>query len=151
MADPTAPAPLTYVGYLALDDLLSLQRPRSEGPEHDELLFIIAHQAFELWFKQVRHELDLLKESKGWAARKLSEPLGPRSRPSSQIWNWMMKARQFAQERRERERRPTGWRGPPDADRRDPLQAFREAGGTVILSGVEAEDGDEGEDGDEAD
>jgi len=49
------------------------------------------------------HDLDILAESKAWAARKLSEPLTPESRPSAQIWNWMRKARQFAQERRERE------------------------------------------------
>jgi tryptophan 2,3-dioxygenase len=48
---------LTYPGYLALDELLRLQRPRSK-PEHpDELLFIIVHQASELWFKLILHEL----------------------------------------------------------------------------------------------
>lgn len=44
--------------------------------------------------------LNLLQESKGWAARKLSEPLTPKSRPSSQIWNWMVKAREFAEKRK---------------------------------------------------
>jgi tryptophan 2,3-dioxygenase len=49
---------VTYGSYLALDELLSLQRPRSV-PEHaDELLFIVVHQASELWFKEIRHELD---------------------------------------------------------------------------------------------
>jgi len=49
---------LTYSSYLALDDLLRLQRPRSD-PEHpDELLFIIVHQASELWFKLILHELE---------------------------------------------------------------------------------------------
>ena len=49
---------VTYSSYLALDELLSLQRPRSQ-PEHpDELLFIIVHQASELWFKLMLHELD---------------------------------------------------------------------------------------------
>jgi tryptophan 2,3-dioxygenase len=62
MADAPAPATLTYAGYLGLDELLSLQRPRSEGPEHDEMLFIIIHQVYELWFKQMCHELDLLKQ-----------------------------------------------------------------------------------------
>jgi tryptophan 2,3-dioxygenase len=48
---------VTYPSYLALDELLQLQRPRSE-PEHpDELLFIIVHQASELWFKLILHEL----------------------------------------------------------------------------------------------
>ena len=51
---------LTYGSYLALDALLSLQRPRST-PEHpDELLFIVVHQASELWFKVILHELDAL-------------------------------------------------------------------------------------------
>ena len=51
-------AELTYSSYLALDELLRLQRPRSE-PEHpDELLFIIVHQSSELWFKLILHELD---------------------------------------------------------------------------------------------
>lgn len=51
---------LTYGSYLALDELLSLQRPRS-SPEHpDELLFIIVHQASELWFKLIIHELSAL-------------------------------------------------------------------------------------------
>ncbi len=49
---------VTYGSYLAVDDLLALQRPRSDGPEHDELLFIVIHQVYELWFKQVLHELD---------------------------------------------------------------------------------------------
>jgi tryptophan 2,3-dioxygenase len=51
---------LTYSSYLALDELLHLQRPRSR-PEHpDELLFIIVHQSSELWFKLILHELDAL-------------------------------------------------------------------------------------------
>jgi tryptophan 2,3-dioxygenase len=48
---------LTYADYLHLDELLSLQRPRSDPVEHDELLFIITHQAYELWFKLMLHEL----------------------------------------------------------------------------------------------
>ena len=59
---------LTYTSYLAVDDLLKLQKPLSEGPEHDELLFIIIHQTYELWFKQLIHEFDqsmkLLQENK---------------------------------------------------------------------------------------
>jgi hypothetical protein len=46
-------------------------------------------------------ELDLLAESKAWAARKLSEPLTPRSRPAGQLWNWMRLARKFAAERKD--------------------------------------------------
>ncbi len=52
--------PLTYSSYLKVDELLSLQQPLSDGPEHDEMLFIIIHQVYELWFKQVLHEVDFL-------------------------------------------------------------------------------------------
>ena len=47
---------LTYTSYLAVDELLKLQRPLSAGPEHDEMLFIFIHQTYELWFKQMIHE-----------------------------------------------------------------------------------------------
>jgi tryptophan 2,3-dioxygenase len=50
----------TYSEYLRVDDLLELQRPLSEGPEHDEMLFIVIHQVYELWFRQILHELDYL-------------------------------------------------------------------------------------------
>ncbi|MBV6520265.1 MAG: Tryptophan 2,3-dioxygenase [Gemmatimonadaceae bacterium] len=51
---------VTYGEYLAVERLLQLQLPRSR-PEHpDELLFIVVHQASELWFKVLLHELDLL-------------------------------------------------------------------------------------------
>lgn len=52
---------VTYGSYLALDELLQLQRTRSGHP--DELLFIVVHQASELWFKEILHELDLLIDS----------------------------------------------------------------------------------------
>ena len=52
--------PVSYPSYLQLDALLGLQRPLSPGPEHDELLFIIIHQVYELWFKEMLHELDYL-------------------------------------------------------------------------------------------
>ena len=45
---------LTYHAYLALDEVLGAQRPRSD--EHDEMLFIVIHQVYELWFKQMLHE-----------------------------------------------------------------------------------------------
>ncbi|MDX1631294.1 MAG: tryptophan 2,3-dioxygenase family protein, partial [Thermoanaerobaculia bacterium] len=60
--DKVALMALTYGDYLALDELLDLQRPRSEGPEHDEMLFIVIHQVYELWFKEMLHEIDELKE-----------------------------------------------------------------------------------------
>ncbi len=52
---------LTYSTYLKIDELLSLQKPVSAGPEHDETLFIVIHQVYELWFKQILHEVDYLK------------------------------------------------------------------------------------------
>ena len=56
---------VTYPSYLRLDDLLALQQPRS-APEHpDELLFIVVHQASELWFKVILHELDGLVAAMG--------------------------------------------------------------------------------------
>src|SRR5262245_53348862 len=51
-------AAATSVSYLKIDELLSLQQPRSPGPEHDETLFIIIHHVYELWFKELLHELD---------------------------------------------------------------------------------------------
>ena len=57
-ADPGASRSVTYGDYLQLDALLNLQHARSDGPEHDELLFIVIHQVYELWFKQLLHELD---------------------------------------------------------------------------------------------
>lgn len=52
---------LTYVSYLKVDELLKLQQLQSTPEEHDELLFIIIHQTYELWFKQILHEIDLLR------------------------------------------------------------------------------------------
>ena len=40
---------VTYTSYLKIEELLSLQQPLSEGPEHDRMLFIIVHQVYELW------------------------------------------------------------------------------------------------------
>ena len=52
---------LTYASYLKLDQLLQLQEPHSNPEEHDELLFIISHQAYELWFKLQLHELEKVR------------------------------------------------------------------------------------------
>jgi len=49
---------MTYNDYLRVPELLSLQVRQSEPPHHDEMLFIIIHQAYELWFKLIIHELD---------------------------------------------------------------------------------------------
>jgi tryptophan 2,3-dioxygenase len=57
-----------YADYLQLDRLLSAQAPESVRhgkPAHDEMLFIIVHQAYELWFKQILHELDRIQADFG--------------------------------------------------------------------------------------
>lgn len=65
---------LTYTKYLNIDKLLELQEPQSNPEEHDEMLFIIIHQSYELWFKQILHEFDKLRpdleEGRTWAAVK---------------------------------------------------------------------------------
>lgn len=63
---------LTYGHYLRVDELLQLQTPRSSGPEHDELLFIVIHQVYELWFKEMLHEL-------AYVQARLSEGDAPRA------------------------------------------------------------------------
>ncbi len=49
---------LTYNDYLRVPELIALQTPLSKPAHHDELLFIIIHQAYELWFKLIIHELE---------------------------------------------------------------------------------------------
>jgi aminocarboxymuconate-semialdehyde decarboxylase len=49
---------LTYSSYLRVPELLELQHPQSSPQHHDELLFIIVHQTYELWFKELLHDLD---------------------------------------------------------------------------------------------
>ncbi len=51
-------APLSYNKYLRVPDLIGLQDCLSDPRHHDELLFITVHQAYELWFKQILHEID---------------------------------------------------------------------------------------------
>ena len=66
--DRPARWPCYYADYLRLDTLLSQQVPESERlgiPAHDEMLFIVVHQAYELWFKQILHELDRIQEDFG--------------------------------------------------------------------------------------
>lgn len=53
--------PMTYWNYLKLDELLNLQEVKSDPPEHDETLFIIIHQVYELWFKLLLHEFEKIK------------------------------------------------------------------------------------------
>lgn len=65
---------LTYSDYLKIDELLELQQLRSDPEEHDEMLFIIIHQTYELWFKQILHEMDKLRKDlnagESWTAIK---------------------------------------------------------------------------------
>lgn len=62
LTEPADEGLLTYGGYLAVPELLELQRLRSDPPVHDELLFITVHQAYELWFKQVIFELETIRD-----------------------------------------------------------------------------------------
>lgn len=59
--------PLNYTDYLKLPELLDLQEPKSKPEQQDELLFIVIHQVYELWFKLMLHEVDKVKRdfSKG--------------------------------------------------------------------------------------
>ncbi len=54
---------LSYGSYLKVDELLGLQQPLSRPAHHDEMLFIIIHQVYELWFKQLLHEVDATMEA----------------------------------------------------------------------------------------
>jgi tryptophan 2,3-dioxygenase len=58
---PNTDKHVSYISYLKVDELLQLQEPLSDGPEHDELLFIVIHQTYELWFKQMLHEANALQ------------------------------------------------------------------------------------------
>src|SRR5262249_43019076 len=61
-SDPAPHSPLTYNSYLKVDELKELQICQSNPPHHDEPLFIIIHQSYELWFKLILHELDTVFE-----------------------------------------------------------------------------------------
>jgi tryptophan 2,3-dioxygenase len=61
MTETNTNAAVTYGSYLKIEELLSLQQPRSPGPEHDEMLFIVIHQVYELWFKELLHEFDRVR------------------------------------------------------------------------------------------
>jgi tryptophan 2,3-dioxygenase len=74
---------LTYGSYLRLPELLAQQVPQVDPPAHDELLFITVHQAYELWFQQLLHELtavrDLMLDSAGGSG-------GSSPRTSRPLW-----------------------------------------------------------------
>jgi tryptophan 2,3-dioxygenase len=62
--DEGGPVPkLTYGSYLKIDELLALQEPQSSPAHHDELLFIVIHQVYELWFRQLLHEIEAAMRS----------------------------------------------------------------------------------------
>jgi tryptophan 2,3-dioxygenase len=63
LPDPPKAGSVNYGTYLMVPDLLALQVPKSDPPEHDEMLFIIIHQVYELWFKLVLHELDKVQRN----------------------------------------------------------------------------------------
>jgi tryptophan 2,3-dioxygenase len=58
MTEEKAKDLLTYSRYLRVKELIDLQHPLAEPKAHDEMLFIVIHQVYELWFRQVLHELD---------------------------------------------------------------------------------------------
>jgi tryptophan 2,3-dioxygenase len=66
---------LTYGSYLRLPELLAQQVPQADPPAHDELLFITVHQVYELWFGQLLHELEAVRDAmtagETWRARHL--------------------------------------------------------------------------------
>ena len=62
MTDKSHDKAITYISYLKVDELLELQQPESDG-EHDEMLFIVIHQTYELWFKQILHEIAELQRT----------------------------------------------------------------------------------------
>ena len=68
-------AQLTYGSYLRLPQLLDAQHLESDPPAHDELLFITIHQVYELWFKQLLHEVtaarDAMTDGRLWWAQHL--------------------------------------------------------------------------------
>jgi tryptophan 2,3-dioxygenase len=71
---------LTYGSYLRVPELLAQQIPQVDPPAHDELLFITTHQAYELWFKQLLHELTAVRDAMLSASAPADEP------PSARTW-----------------------------------------------------------------
>jgi tryptophan 2,3-dioxygenase/ribonuclease HI len=90
---PGPPAPDTlsaggtdYATYLLIDDLLRLQRPITPGA-HDELLFIVVHQAYELWFKLILHELTTARDE---LADGRPQAAAPRLRRVVGVWRVLL-------------------------------------------------------------
>jgi tryptophan 2,3-dioxygenase len=74
---------LTYGGYLRLPQLLAQQVPEVSPPVHDELLFIIVHQTYELWFKQLLHELTAVRDAMLAGGLPQAGPAGVPGEPAS--------------------------------------------------------------------
>jgi tryptophan 2,3-dioxygenase len=62
LTSPTDEGLLSYGSYLRIPELIDLQQLRSDPPVHDELLFIVVHQAYELWFRQLLFELEAIRD-----------------------------------------------------------------------------------------
>src|SRR3982751_2346593 len=60
---PPGKGKISYGTYLRVNDLIALQQLVSEPGHHDEMLFIVTHQTYELWFKQLLHEADTIAET----------------------------------------------------------------------------------------
>jgi aminocarboxymuconate-semialdehyde decarboxylase len=76
--DSAPPVPksgqLTYSSYLKVPELIELQHPQSTPQHHDELLFIIVHQTYELWFKELLHDLDAVVRNLKAAGKNSGSP-----------------------------------------------------------------------------
>ena len=68
---------LTYGSYLRVPQLLAQQVPEVSPPVHDELLFIIVHQTYELWFKQLLHELTAVRDAMLAGGQSAAGPASP--------------------------------------------------------------------------
>jgi len=79
-AKPYRSTDMTYNDYLKVPELLQLQELKSEPPHHDEMLFIVIHQAYELWFKLILHEMEkaigLMQQQKIMPARHFLHRVG---------------------------------------------------------------------------
>jgi len=83
---PVAAGGTDYATYLLIDDLLELQRPITPGA-HDELLFIVVHQAYELWFKLILHELTSVRDELGEGR---PHAAAPRLRRVVAVWRLLL-------------------------------------------------------------
>ena len=107
MSDPRVygSTEMTYNDYLKVPELLSLQQRQSEPPHHDEMLFIIIHQTYELWFKQILHEIRgtvaALRAGEPWRAMhrlgRVRHPFVAGRR--QQVLDWTLSAPDFISKR----------------------------------------------------